>query len=44
MQFVLAAISGTAAGLLTDGTARPMAALMVFGAGCAVLADLWRSR
>ncbi len=44
MQFVLAAISGTVVGLLTDGTPRPMAVLMVFGAACAVCADLYRSK
>lgn len=42
IQFVLAAISGSAIGWLTDGTARPMASLMVAGAACAVLADLFR--
>ncbi len=42
IQFVLAAISGSAIGWLTDGTARPMATLMVAGAACAVLADLFR--
>ena len=44
MQFILAAISGTLVGMLTDGTARPMAALMVLGAASAVCADLWRSQ
>lgn len=42
MQFILAAISGTAVGWLTDGSARPMAALMVLGAVCAVVADYFR--
>ena len=42
VQFVLAAVSGTAAGYLTDGTARPMAALMLLGAACATLADALR--
>ena len=40
-QFVLAAIAGSAVGALTDGTARPMAALMLVGAACAVYFD-WR--
>ncbi len=44
LQFVLAAISGTLVGWLTDGTARPMAGLMVTGAICAVIADLCRPR
>ena len=43
LQFLLAAISGSLVGLLTDGTARPMAALMVLGAACATLAD-WRRK
>ncbi len=42
LQFVLAAISGTAAGYLTDGTARPMAALMLLGAASATVADALR--
>jgi DHA1 family bicyclomycin/chloramphenicol resistance-like MFS transporter len=42
MQFLLAAVSGTAVGWLTDGSPRPMAALMVAGAGCAVLVELFR--
>ena len=42
LQFILAAVSGTAAGILTDGTARPMAALMLLGAVCATLADAFR--
>ena len=41
IQFVLAAIAGGAVGILTDGTARPMAALMLVGAAFATLAD-WR--
>ncbi len=41
IQFLLAAVSGSLVGLLTDGTARPMAALMLLGAACAVFAD-WR--
>ncbi len=41
LQFILAAIAGSAVGALTDGTARPMAALMLVGALCATYAD-WR--
>ena len=41
LQFMLAAVAGSLMGLLTDGTARPMAALMLLGAACATLAD-WR--
>jgi DHA1 family bicyclomycin/chloramphenicol resistance-like MFS transporter len=44
MQFVLAAISGTLVGVLTDGSPRPMAALMVIGSAAAVAADLCRVR
>ena len=42
LQFLLAAVSGSAMGWLTDGTARPMAALMLLGAGCALLLDFGR--
>ncbi len=42
LQFLLAAVSGTAVGLLTDGTARPMAMLMLAGALCGTLADAFR--
>ncbi len=42
LQFLLAALSGTAVGLLTDGTARPMAALMLLGAACGTVADAFR--
>jgi DHA1 family bicyclomycin/chloramphenicol resistance-like MFS transporter len=42
VQFLLAAVSGTAIGLMTDGTARPMAALMLLGAICAAVADAMR--
>ena len=42
LQFLLAAVSGSAMGWLTDGTARPMAALMLLGAGAALLLDLGR--
>lgn len=44
MQFVFGAVSGLAVGLLADGTARPMAALMVVGGAAAVLCDLARPR
>jgi DHA1 family bicyclomycin/chloramphenicol resistance-like MFS transporter len=42
MQFMLAAVSGTAVGWLTDGSPRPMAALMVAGSLCAVVVELFR--
>ncbi len=42
LQYLLAAVSGSAMGLLTDGTARPMAVLMLLGVGCALLLDLGR--
>jgi DHA1 family bicyclomycin/chloramphenicol resistance-like MFS transporter len=42
MQFILAAVSGTAVGWLTDGSPRPMAALMVAGSLCAVVVELFR--
>lgn len=44
MQFCLAALSGVLVGVLTDGTARPMAALMLAGAVCAFAADRLRPR
>ena len=44
LQFILAAISGTAVGWLTDGSPRPLAGLMLFGAGCAVTADMLRAK
>lgn len=44
MQFTLAAISGVAAGLAGDGTARPMAILMLAGAIGANICDLCRAR
>lgn len=44
MQFIFGAVSGLAVGLLADGTARPMAALMVMGGLAAVLCDLARPR
>ena len=43
LQFVLAAVSGTLIGVLTDGTARPMAILMLIGAAAATVADARRS-
>jgi DHA1 family bicyclomycin/chloramphenicol resistance-like MFS transporter len=42
IQFVFAAISGSLMGVLTDGTARPMAAVMLVGALCAVITDAYR--
>ncbi len=42
MQFCLGALSGVAVGLLADGTARPMALLMLLGACCANLAEAAR--
>jgi DHA1 family bicyclomycin/chloramphenicol resistance-like MFS transporter len=42
VQFLFAAVSGSLVGLLTDGTARPMALLMLMGAICATLADAFR--
>ncbi|MBU6497735.1 MAG: multidrug effflux MFS transporter [Rhodospirillales bacterium] len=44
LQFALAAISGATVGLLADGTARPMALLMLLGAVGAVICDLYRPR
>ena len=44
MQFVFASVSGLAVGLLADGTARPMAVLMVAGGLLAMLCDLARPR
>ena len=39
IQFMLAALAGVMVGILTDGTARPMAAMLLAGAACAFLAD-----
>ncbi len=44
LQFGLGASSGLLVGLLTDGTPRGMAAMMLLGAGCAVIADRFRPR
>ena len=44
MQFCLAACSGVLVGLFTDGTARPMAALMLAGAIGTVAADRLRPK
>ncbi len=44
MQFSLAAVSGILAGLLVDGTARPMAVMMFLGAVGCVAADLCRPK
>ncbi|MBV9736094.1 MAG: multidrug effflux MFS transporter [Acidisphaera sp.] len=43
-QFGLAALGGLAVGALSDGTARPMAALMLVSACLAGIADLYRPR
>jgi DHA1 family bicyclomycin/chloramphenicol resistance-like MFS transporter len=44
MQFCLGAVSGLLVGVLADGTARPMAFLMLLGAGAATIADLCRPK
>ena len=44
LQFVLGAVSGLLVGVASDGTARPMAALMFLGAAGAVTADLCRPK
>lgn len=44
MQFMLGAVSGLLVGLLADGTARPMALLLLAGAIGANIADLRRPR
>ncbi len=44
LQFLLGAASGLLVGLLDDGTARPMALLMLAGAVAALLADRCRPR
>jgi len=44
MQFCLGAVSGLLVGVLADGTARPMALLMFFGAAGAAIADLSRPK
>lgn len=44
LQFVMAAASGLIVGLASDGTARPMALLMLFGACGAVICDLYRPK
>jgi DHA1 family bicyclomycin/chloramphenicol resistance-like MFS transporter len=44
MQFCLGAVSGLLVGVLADGTARPMALIMLFGAGCSAVADLCRPK
>ena len=43
-QYTLGATSGLLVGLMTDGTPRGMAALMLCGAAAAVIADVWRPR
>jgi DHA1 family bicyclomycin/chloramphenicol resistance-like MFS transporter len=42
MQYALGAVSGVLVGAASDGTARPMALLMLFGACGAAVADLCR--
>jgi len=44
LQFIMGAVSGIAVGLLTDGTPRGMAALMLLGATGAVIVDIYRPR
>lgn len=44
LQFLLGSISGLLVGLLDDGTARPMAVLMLTGALGATIADICRPR
>lgn len=44
LHFSLGAVSGLAVGILANGTALPMAALMFCCAGCAVVADLCRPK
>ena len=44
IQFGLAACAGVMVGALTDGTPRPMAAMLLAGAVGAVLADRLRPR
>jgi DHA1 family bicyclomycin/chloramphenicol resistance-like MFS transporter len=44
MQFCLGAVSGLLVGILADGSARPMACLMLLGAVAAAVADLYRPR
>jgi DHA1 family bicyclomycin/chloramphenicol resistance-like MFS transporter len=44
LQFCLGAVSGLMVGVAADGTARPMAALMLLGAGGAAIADLCRPK
>ena len=44
LQYALGAASGLLVGVLADGTARPMALLMLLGAAVAVIADRCRPR
>ena len=44
MQFSLAAVSGTLVGLFSDGTARPLAVLLIIGALAAITADRVRPK
>jgi DHA1 family bicyclomycin/chloramphenicol resistance-like MFS transporter len=43
-QFILGAIAGALVGVLADGTARPMALIMLLAAAAATIADLYRPR
>jgi DHA1 family bicyclomycin/chloramphenicol resistance-like MFS transporter len=43
-QFCLGAVSGVTVGLVSDGTARPMALLMLAGSTGAIIADLCRPK
>ena len=44
MQFCLAALSGSLVGVLSNGTAIPMASLMLAGAVCTVVCDVLRPK
>ena len=44
MQYGVGAVSGLLVGVAADGTARPMATLMLLGAGCAAVADFCRPK
>jgi len=44
MQYCLGAVSGLLVGIAADGTARPMASLMLLGAIGAAVADLCRPK
>ena len=44
LMFLLAAVSGGLVGAMADGTARPLAGLILFGGVMAVATDWWRRR